>query len=111
MTGPANDYSVCFTSVMIKSDYYLMDVFRARLQYPDLRRKVASLAGRYGAETILIEDAGPGMQLLQDLRRDTPAAESSRRPQAWRQQSRSHGGAINQDRSRTRSPTAECGLA
>jgi hypothetical protein len=31
---------------------------RARLQYPDLRRKVASLAGRYGAENILIEDAG-----------------------------------------------------
>jgi predicted phage terminase large subunit-like protein len=73
MTGPANDYSVCTTWLMIKNDYYLMDVFRARLQYPDLRRKVASLAGRYGAETILIEEAGPGMQLLQDLQRDTPS--------------------------------------
>jgi predicted phage terminase large subunit-like protein len=73
MTGPANDYSVCTTWLMIKNDYYLMDVFRARLQYPDLRRKVGGLAGRYGAETILIEDAGPGMQLLQDLQRDTPS--------------------------------------
>jgi predicted phage terminase large subunit-like protein len=73
MTGPANDYSVCTTWSMIKNDYYLLDVFRAQLQYPDLRRKVASLAGRYGAETILIEDAGPGMQLLQDLQRDTPS--------------------------------------
>jgi hypothetical protein len=29
-----------------------------RLQYPDLRRKVASLAVKHGAETILIENAG-----------------------------------------------------
>ena len=72
MTGDANDYSVCTTWQMIKADYYLVDVFRARLQYPDLRRKVASLAAKHGAETILIEDAGPGMALLQDLWRDLP---------------------------------------
>ena len=55
------------------NDYYLVNVFRARLQYPDLRRKVCNLAVRYGAETILIEEAGPGMHLLQDLQRDTPS--------------------------------------
>jgi predicted phage terminase large subunit-like protein len=33
---------------------------------------VAGLASRHGAETVLIEDAGPGMMLLQDLQRDTP---------------------------------------
>ena len=73
MTGPANDYSVCTTWLIVKNDYYLVDVCRARLQYPDLRRKVGSLADRYGADTILIEDAGPGMQLLQDLQHDTPS--------------------------------------
>jgi predicted phage terminase large subunit-like protein len=57
---------------LVGSDYYLIDVFRARLQYPDLRRKVASLAARHDAGTILIENAGPGMTLLQDLRRDLP---------------------------------------
>jgi predicted phage terminase large subunit-like protein len=72
MTGDANDYSVCTTWRMIKSDYYLIDVFRARLQYPDLRRKIASLAAKHGAGTILIENAGPGMALLQDLWRDLP---------------------------------------
>jgi predicted phage terminase large subunit-like protein len=72
MTGNANDYSVCTTWQMIKSDCYILDVFRARLQYPDLRRKVASLAATHGAETILIENAGPGMVLLQDLWRDLP---------------------------------------
>jgi predicted phage terminase large subunit-like protein len=72
MTGDNNDYSVCTTVQIIKDNYYVVDVFRGRLQYPDLRRKVAHLAAEYGATTILIEDAGPGMALLQDLRRDPP---------------------------------------
>jgi len=72
MTGEANDFSVCTTWRMTKADYYLIDVFRARLQYPDLRRKVASLVARHGANTILIEKAGPGITLLQDLRSDLP---------------------------------------
>jgi len=72
MTGAANDFSVCTTWQIIKSDYYLIDVFRGRLQYPDLRRKVASLAARYNAGTILVENASAGMSLLQDLIRDPP---------------------------------------
>jgi predicted phage terminase large subunit-like protein len=72
MTGDANDYSVCTTWWIIKSDYYLVDVFRGRLQYPDLRRRVANLAATHEATTILIENAGPGMALLQDLWRNLP---------------------------------------
>lgn len=72
MTGEANDYSVCTTWRLDKSDYYLMDVFRGRLQYPELRRKVAALAMKHAARTILIENAGPGTALLQDLWRDLP---------------------------------------
>jgi predicted phage terminase large subunit-like protein len=72
MTGEANDFSVCTTWRLVGVDYYLLNVFRGRLPYPDLRRKVASLAEHYGAQTILIENAGPGMQLLQDLQRDVP---------------------------------------
>jgi predicted phage terminase large subunit-like protein len=57
---------------MVGPDHYLIDVFRARLQYPALRRQIADLAARHGAETILIENAGPGMSLLQELRCDLP---------------------------------------
>jgi len=72
MTGQANDFSVCTTWRMVKADYYLIDVFRGRLQYPELRRKIAGLVARYGTETTLIEKAGPGLTLLQDLRSDLP---------------------------------------
>jgi predicted phage terminase large subunit-like protein len=72
MTGMSNDYSVCTTWQIAGSEYYLIDVFRGRLQYPDLRRKVVELATKYKVDTILIENVGPGMSLLQDLRRDAP---------------------------------------
>lgn len=72
MTGKANDYSVCTTWRMIKNDYYLVDLYRGRHQYPELRRAVAALATKYRADAILVEDAGPGIAMLQDLQRNTP---------------------------------------
>jgi len=72
MTGGHNDYSVCTTWLAHNDDAYLIHVYRDRLEYPDLRRKVIALAREYGATTILIEDAGPGMNLLQDLRATMP---------------------------------------
>ena len=56
-----------------KNDVYLLELFRGRLEYPDLRRKVIALAQLHRPATILIEDAGPGMSLLQDLRNSMPA--------------------------------------
>jgi predicted phage terminase large subunit-like protein len=73
VVGAQNDYSVCTTWIVDKNDFYLADVFRARLSYPDLRRKVIDLAVRHKAEPVLIEDAGPGTNLLQDLVMGMPA--------------------------------------
>ena len=72
MTGGQNDYSACTTWLIHKNDAYLLDVYRGRLEYPELRRKVIALAAERGATTVLIEDAGPGMNLLQDLRAAMP---------------------------------------
>jgi hypothetical protein len=47
-------------------------VYRGRLEYPELRRKVIGLATEHHATTVLIENAGPGMNLLQDLRAAMP---------------------------------------
>ena len=71
-TGGGSDYSVCITALVGNSDYYLINVFCARLAYPDLRRKVIALAGEYHADTILIEDAGFGLSLKQDLLNKNP---------------------------------------
>ena len=67
-TGETNDYSVCTTWRADRDDVYLLHVFRGRLEYPELRRKVIALAQEQGCSRVLIEDAGPGMNLLQDLR-------------------------------------------
>jgi phage terminase large subunit-like protein len=72
MTGDQNGYSVCTTWLTHKNDAYLIHVYRGRLEYPKLRRKVISRAAEHRATTILIENAGPGMNLLQDLRADMP---------------------------------------
>jgi phage terminase large subunit-like protein len=72
MTSGRNDYSVCSTWLVHKNDAYLLHVYRGRLEYPELRRKVIALAAEHRATTVLIEDAGPGMNLLQDLRASMP---------------------------------------
>ena len=64
-----NDYSVCTTWLIKDKDYYLIDVFRQRLEYPDLKRKVMELWSGHRARTVLIEDKGSGTHLIQDLRR------------------------------------------
>jgi predicted phage terminase large subunit-like protein len=45
-------------------------VFRQRLEYPDLKRKIVANAARFGAPTVVIEDTGAGASLIQDIRRD-----------------------------------------
>lgn len=67
--GGNNDYSVCTTWRIRKNDdAYLLDVYRAKLVFPDLVRAVESQALRYQAATILIEDVGSGTGLIQQLR-------------------------------------------
>ncbi len=73
MTGHHNDYSVGTTWRADRDDVYLLDVFPGRLEYPDLHRKVIALAQDRRPATILIENAGLGMSLLQDLRRSMPS--------------------------------------
>ncbi|MBV1889385.1 MAG: phage terminase large subunit [Proteobacteria bacterium] len=65
-----NDYSVCTTWGIKDKKYYLIDVFRKRLNYPDLKRTVIALREQYKARIVLIEDKASGTQLIQDLRHD-----------------------------------------
>ena len=67
-----NDYSVC-TTFLIKGDqFFVLDVLRERLNFPDLKRRVTEQALRFGADAILIEDKGSGTSLIQELSRERP---------------------------------------
>ena len=70
-TDERNDYSVCTTWAVKQKNYHLLDVWRARVEFPELRRKIISHALLHTTQTVLIEKAGPGLQLVQDLRQDT----------------------------------------
>lgn len=62
-----SDYSVCTTWGINGKDVYLLDVLRARLGYPELKKAVQDLQHRHQATAVLIEDKASGMQLIQEL--------------------------------------------
>lgn len=68
--GEFSDYSVCTTWLVGSDDFYLIDLLRAKLGYPELRRQVIDHARQYVANSIVIEDMGCGVALIQDLRRE-----------------------------------------
>lgn len=63
-----NDPSVCGTWAETEDGFYLLDVMRARLAYPDLKRAAEGLAEKWRPDAILIEDKASGQSLVQDLR-------------------------------------------
>ncbi|SRR6266851_2390435 len=67
-TADTRDWSVCTTWLIIRRNYYLLDVWRGRLEFPHLKRKLITLARDHAPNTILIEKAGPGLHLIQELR-------------------------------------------
>lgn len=67
-TGNSHDYSVCTTWIKHKERAYLLDVYRAKLEFPDLVRKIVEMRRSYNNAHVIIEEVGPGMQLVQQLR-------------------------------------------
>ncbi|WP_230427149.1 phage terminase large subunit [Collimonas humicola] len=67
----ANDYSVCTTWGETDLGYYLIDIWKDKLEFPDLKRMVVSLATKYKPNALLVEDKASGQSLIQDLRRET----------------------------------------
>lgn len=63
-----NDFSVCTTWGVQDEKFYLIDVFRKRLTYPDLKRAVVALRDRFDPNKLLIEDKSSGTALIQELK-------------------------------------------
>nr|WP_166179437.1 phage terminase large subunit [Altererythrobacter segetis] len=67
-TAMSHDYSVCTTWGLKAGMVYLIDVWRGRLEMPELCRKVIELSDRFSPERVLVEDKGSGTALMQALR-------------------------------------------
>ncbi len=62
-----SDWSVCSTWAIRGGDYYLIDIYRDRHDFPSLKQKVVELRMQFNAHHVLIEDAGSGTALIQQL--------------------------------------------
>lgn len=62
-----SDYSVCTTWGLKQSHFYLLNVYRKRVNFPELKRAVIEQDSLFKPTVILIEDKASGTQLVQDL--------------------------------------------
>jgi predicted phage terminase large subunit-like protein len=68
--GLRNDWSVIMSWRVIDSRFYLEHIWRERLEYPALKAKLIDAANQLRPDTILIEDKGTGIGLIQELKAD-----------------------------------------
>lgn len=67
---PGSDWSVCTTWGFHRDrcKWYLLDVYRQKLDFPDLKRAVIRLHREWQADQVIIEYAGSGISLHQEFR-------------------------------------------
>lgn len=69
--GAENDFSVCTTWGETDTGYYLIDLYKKKVEYPDLKRAAINLYEIHKPHSVLVEDKASGQTLLQELRRET----------------------------------------
>ena len=76
-----SNYSVCLIFlVRNNNEYYLIDVWREKVEFPELCAAVASLATKYTPNVILIEDQSSGSPLSAQCVRNGMTGIVARRP-------------------------------
>lgn len=79
-SGSDHDFSVCLTVAEAQERIYVVDVLRAKVDYPDLRYMFKASAQQWKPQAILVEDKASGQQLIQDMRRETGLPVIARTP-------------------------------
>jgi predicted phage terminase large subunit-like protein len=69
--GATNDFSVCSTWGVTETHFYLLDLWRNRVEFPALKRAFVEQAERWCPSEILIEDKSSGQSLIQELKTST----------------------------------------
>lgn len=75
---PTSDWSACTTWGVLAGRFFLLDIYRARLQYPELKRQVIALRAKWHADHVVIERSSNGLALVQQLLGEGPF-----RPVSW----------------------------
>jgi predicted phage terminase large subunit-like protein len=65
------DYSACVTLGETEMGWAVLDVWRGRVEYPDLQRMAVQQYEKWKPTRVLIEDKASGQSLVQSLRRST----------------------------------------
>lgn len=69
--GISNDYSVCATWMETTTGYYLLDIWRNKVEAPQLEMSIMSQASRFSPDAIVIEDKSSGSSAIQALKQKT----------------------------------------
>ena len=59
------------SSEMWSDGYYLMHLWRGKVEFPELKRQVLGLADAWKPHVLLVEDKASGQSLIQELQRDS----------------------------------------
>ncbi len=69
--GAENDFSACRPGVSLTMAITCCTLWRGRVEFPELKRVLASLAEQWKPNAILVEDRADGQSLIQELRNTT----------------------------------------
>jgi len=95
-----HDYSVCSTFALSGARCYLLDIYRQKLEFPDLERAIYAQRHKWKADLVIVEQAGSGYSVWQNIRR-------ADRQNLWLQSIKPLGS--KQDRASQQSPKFERG--
>lgn len=65
------DFSAGITLGVSDSRYYILDLFKEKVEYPELKRSVQQYSDKWKPQVILVEDKASGQSLIQELKRNT----------------------------------------
>jgi predicted phage terminase large subunit-like protein len=66
-----NDYCACGVWGYDGINHYLLDRWKQKVNYPELKRTAKALAQKWGPRAVLIEDKASGQSLIQELQVET----------------------------------------
>ena len=70
-TGAENDFSVIAAWGEGATGYYLLSLWRDRVEFPLLKQTLVNIAAQWKPRVVLIEDAASGQSLIQELKNST----------------------------------------